>query len=134
MSSAGTVGYRAPEVLRGEACAEASDVYSYGVVLWEMVTGTIPWRGLEHWQVMQKVGNNGEGLEVPTAEALESRPWRSPGPPTPPELLAIMTECLDRIPANRPRFEAVMERLDAIRSDSGSAVGLVASSSGEDIS
>ncbi len=33
----------APEVLKGEAFSEAADVYSYGVVLWECLTGSRPW-------------------------------------------------------------------------------------------
>jgi serine/threonine protein kinase len=35
----------APEILRGEKYEEAADVYSFGVILWEMLTGDIPYMG-----------------------------------------------------------------------------------------
>lgn len=35
----------APEILRGEKYLEAADVYSFGVILWEMLIGEIPYMG-----------------------------------------------------------------------------------------
>ena len=39
----GTAEWTAPEVLRGLPYNEKSDVYSYGVVLWELMTRQVPW-------------------------------------------------------------------------------------------
>jgi serine/threonine protein kinase len=41
----GTPHWMAPEILRGEKYSSAADVYSFGVILWEMMTLDIPYRG-----------------------------------------------------------------------------------------
>lgn len=48
MSSGGTLGtfaWAAPELLLGEQCDESTDMFSFGVILWEICTGQQPVRG-----------------------------------------------------------------------------------------
>ena len=52
----GTLSYLAPEVFKDLKLSKASDVYSYGIVLWEMLTCEIPYKGLQGPHVMFKVG------------------------------------------------------------------------------
>ena len=42
----GTTHWMAPEVLRGEVYTDASDVYSFGALLWEMLEGEVPYCNL----------------------------------------------------------------------------------------
>jgi TolB-like protein len=80
---AGTVGYMSPEQVRGEPVDGRSDVFSLGVVLWEMLTGNRPFRG---------------GSQVETLHAiLKDDP---PPDPTfarlPGELERIVRRCLEK--------------------------------------
>lgn len=43
--SHGTYAWSAPEMLSGRRCSDKADVYSWGVVLWEVCTGEVPVRG-----------------------------------------------------------------------------------------
>jgi serine/threonine-protein kinase CTR1 len=47
----GTPEWAAPEVLRCERVWEAADVYSYGVVLWEVLMAQPPWESYSPMQV-----------------------------------------------------------------------------------
>lgn len=87
----GTPGYISPEQLRGEEAGPASDLYALGVVLYEMVTGTLPFRG-----------------ETPTETAL-LRLERSPTPPREltPDLDPLWQDAILRLLARDPasRFD-----------------------------
>ncbi len=47
LSGLGTFAWSAPEVLTGRRCTEKVDIYSFGVVLWEICTGLcMGWGGV----------------------------------------------------------------------------------------
>jgi serine/threonine protein kinase len=50
----GTVSYASPEQCRGETLTPASDIYSLGVVLYEMLTGELPFAGSTPLAIMHK--------------------------------------------------------------------------------
>lgn len=41
-TNCGTLGYSAPEVLKGQGHSYAADIWSYGIMLYELLTGTLP--------------------------------------------------------------------------------------------
>jgi serine/threonine protein kinase len=46
INSYGTVTHMAPEVLLQGVSSKAADVYSFGVLLWQMLTSSRPWAGM----------------------------------------------------------------------------------------
>jgi serine/threonine-protein kinase len=85
---AGTVGYMSPEQVRGESVDGRSDIFSLGVVLWEMLTGRRPFRGDSQVETLHAI--------------LKEEPSRDPGVTAlPPELEEILRRCLEKRRENR---------------------------------
>jgi len=55
----------APEVINGEDYSEKADVYSYGIILWEIITRQVPYKGIEQIRVAIEVVNNQMRPEIP---------------------------------------------------------------------
>ncbi|CAN5910302.1 hypothetical protein BH11MYX2_BH11MYX2_08060 [soil metagenome] len=85
----GTPHYVAPELLRGDTADELSDQYSFGCVLFEMISGEAPFDG-------ETVADTCRAhIESPIPEVT------SPHGPLPLELIAIVTRCLQKSPGAR---------------------------------
>lgn len=88
-SIVGTAPYMSPEQAAGQQLRTASDVYSLGIILYEMLTGQVPFRGATPLETIQLVER-----EVPN-------PPRSLNPRIDPRLEKICLKCLQRDPADR---------------------------------
>ncbi|KAG9349265.1 hypothetical protein JZ751_027708 [Albula glossodonta] len=83
MSFAGTVAWMAPEVIRNEPVSEKVDIWSFGVVLWELLTGEIPYKDVDSSAIIWGVGSNSLHLPVPSTcpdgfKILMKQTWNRP--------------------------------------------------------
>ncbi|XP_028807674.1 probable serine/threonine-protein kinase SIS8 isoform X1 [Neltuma alba] len=64
-SSAGTPEWMAPELIRNEPFNEKCDIFSLGVLMWELCTLSRPWEGIPPERVVYAVANEGSRLDIP---------------------------------------------------------------------
>ena len=100
----GTLAYIAPERLSGEEATSAADVWGVGVLLWEALVGTHPFRSVP---LQQMVGAIGAGVP-PLAPARPDLPKR---------LIAAVDRALDLDPRRRPSAGALATELRAALTD-----------------
>ncbi|KAI3958312.1 hypothetical protein MKW98_011000 [Papaver atlanticum] len=95
-SSAGTPEWMAPELIRNEPFTEKCDVFSLGVIMWELCTLNRPWEGVSPMQVVYAVANEGSRLEIPEGPLgkLIQDCWAEPDDrPSCEEILSRLLDC-----------------------------------------
>lgn len=88
-STVGTAGYMSPEQVQGQDADHRSDIFSLGVVLYELFTGHLPFKGVHETAMMYEIVN------------VDAPPMASVKPDIDPQLDAIVLECLDKNPNER---------------------------------
>ncbi|MFI5308715.1 MAG: ATP-binding protein, partial [Polyangiales bacterium] len=101
-SVSGTPAYMAPEQAAGKAATAASDFYAIGVMLFEALTGRLPFEGRAGEMLAQK-----QMLQAPSAA--------EHNPNAPEDLSALCAALLALDPASRPGSGALSERLGVKR-------------------
>lgn len=98
----------APEILTGNDATFSSDVYSFAIVMWELLTWELPWGSTNPWQIVSMV-TEGRRLEIPPRAAL-------PGPDTSAfdgldSYVGLICRCWAQDPENRPSFQEIIAEL-----------------------
>ena len=96
----GSLRYMAPEVADGLPYNFSADVYSFGIILWELNASKKPFEGLNRDLFYERIVHGGERPPL-------NRKW-------PRELTSLMAECWDADLYHRPAFRDIVQRLDAM--------------------
>ncbi|KAJ7001551.1 serine/threonine-protein kinase STY46 isoform X2 [Populus alba] len=101
----GTYRWMAPEVIEHKPYDHKADVFSFGIVLWELLTGKIPYEYLTPLQAAVGVVQKGLRPTIPKN--------------TQPKLAELLEKCWQQDPALRPDFSEIIEILQQIAKEVG---------------
>ncbi|XP_065204948.1 fibroblast growth factor receptor homolog 1-like [Planococcus citri] len=105
------VKWMAPEALLQRVYTSKSDSWSYGILLWEMMTlGGIPYPSVPCCEELHQILLKGYRMECP--------------PNCPPKIYAMMRECWMYNPNDRPDFQKIMQDLDEILAENDGLDGM----------
>ena len=102
MTRVGSVQWAAPEVMLGMAYGPRADVWSFGVVLWELCTGRVPFDGIPRAKLARMIAVENMRLPIPPVDARRC----------PIQVLRLMAVCF-RAEADRPHFHEISHILEA---------------------
>jgi serine/threonine protein kinase/tetratricopeptide (TPR) repeat protein len=100
-STVGTLAYMSPEQIQGEEVDARSDIFSFGVVFYEMLTGHIPFRGEHEAAMMYSIVNE------------EPQPIEDYRPELSSEVSHIIKKALEKSPEDR--YQSVGEMVVDLR-------------------
>lgn len=96
----GTITHQAPELMRSGRLSKAADVFSFGVLMWEVFAAAHPWQDHTMGEVMTAVMVEGRRLT-----------W---GPNTPKAYASLAEQCWQADPAVRPTFAQLVVQLQQL--------------------
>jgi serine/threonine protein kinase len=102
----GTPHWMPPEVMLGKQYLKESDVFSYGMIIWEMIYCEIPYYGLTPNQIIGIVGDYKKIVEVKDLNS---------GNNILKSLKFLAKNCLNYEPEKRPSFDEIIKYLEVIR-------------------
>ena len=94
----GTACWLSPEVINNAHFSKASDVYAFGMILWEVHTRQEIYEGLSAAQIIAKVAHENLRPNIP-----RDCPWSK-----------IMSQCWKQDPSHRPSFETILSTLSKL--------------------
>src|SRR5260221_4512791 len=100
-STVGTAGYMSPEQVQGQDADHRSDIFSLGVLLYELFTGELPFKGVHETALLYEIVN------------VDAVPMSAVKPEIEPSLDGIVLECLAKEPSER--YQSVAEVAKELR-------------------
>ena len=100
-SKIGTYQWMAPEVINGQKYTEKADVFSFGIILWEIATRKPPYYGIDGTEVSKRVANENFRPKISEKEC-------------PAPLLHLMRRCWEKNPDDRPTFGEIIREMDGM--------------------
>lgn len=97
----GTVTHMPPEVVQHGTLSKATDVWSFGMIVLEMVTGQRAYMGLHYGQIIRQVGEGQLPMSIPSD--------------LPPGLASLIRRCLSYKPADRPDFPTILAEVQQLK-------------------
>lgn len=99
----GTLSHMPPELLKNGVFSTAVDVYSFGILLWELLAVTRPYDGRSHGDILMMVVNEGRRPQITDYY---------------PEMYAdLIKDCWKQNPEDRPKFGDIVRRLKKMLTD-----------------
>ncbi|CAM4940214.1 unnamed protein product [Rotaria socialis] len=105
--SVGTLQWKAPEVLKFGKPSKASDVYSLGIVFWELATERIPYEELDEATISQGV-KAGERLKIPSD--------------VPHDYTSLISNAWSQEPSDRPTSEQLIQQIMIVSTTATEAI------------
>lgn len=96
----GTLRYMAPEVAVGKSYNSTVDVYSFGIIVWQILKGDVPFQGMGRKAFMERVVAGGERPRC-------GRSWPRP-------FCSLLQRCWSEDKDVRPSFEEILQELDSL--------------------
>jgi serine/threonine protein kinase len=132
IATAGTLGYRAPELSKLKNASTKTDVYSLGVIILELLTGKSPGEPMNGMDLPQWVASIVK--EEWTNEVFDLEIMRDAQTIGDDELLntlKLALHCVDPTPAARPEAEQVVQQLEEIKPELAAAAAAAADEGAE---
>jgi len=96
-STLGTIHYMSPEQVKGEDVDHRSDIWSFGIILYEMITGQLPFKGEYEQAVIYSIVNNDPEMLSSISSGLKK----------------ILSMCFEKLPSKR--YQQVSETIKDIK-------------------
>ncbi|KAI3438918.1 hypothetical protein D9Q98_001332 [Chlorella vulgaris] len=93
----GTLTHAAPELVVDGLLTRAADVYSFAVIMLELVKGQRAWKGFSFMQILSAISAGTQPFEIPKD--------------CPKALAGLLRRCLNREPTQRPNFAEVLREV-----------------------